>query len=496
MKKKERYSGILMHISSLPGKYGIGTFGKESYDFVDFLSESGQRIWQILPLGHTGYGDSPYQCYSAFAGNPLFIDIDELIKSKLLNKEDIPVDITFKETEFDTQKVGIFKFPLLKKASVNFHKHTDDERKDKFKKFCKANEFWLNDYALFISLKEYFGHKAWYEWENSIKMRDTKQLKAYIKLLTESVQFHKTVQYFFSEQWMSLKAYANKNQIKILGDIPLYVAYDSADAWSKPEIFYFDDTKTPVAVAGVPPDYFSVTGQLWGNPLYNWDFLKATDFSWWIERIKANFKLFDILRVDHFRGLAAFWAVPFGEQTAVNGNWIHAPGLELFDCIIDKLGIIPIIAEDLGVITEDVEYLRNKFSFPGMKILQFAFDTKEESEFLPHTFTQNCVVYTGTHDNDTTVGWYKSASDEDKKAMHDYFNFKPENVHWELIRLAWASVANMAIAPMQDILGLDTEHRMNLPGRPTGYWRWRMKKDAINKEIIEKLKKLNKIYYR
>jgi len=496
MKKKERCSGILMHISSLPGKYGIGTFGKEAYDFVDFLYESGQKIWQILPLGHTGFGDSPYQCYSAFAGNPLFIDTDKLIECNLLNKEDIPKLISFKDTEFDTQKTSSFVIPLLKKASVNFQNNADNKEKEKYNDFCKKNEFWLDDYALFISLKDYFEQKAWYEWDILLKMRNNKELKTYIKNLSDSILFHKTVQYFFFDQWMALKQYANKRGIRILGDIPLYVAYDSSDAWSSPEIFHFDKNKTPIAVAGVPPDYFSGTGQLWGNPLYNWEYLKKSGFSWWIERIKANFVLFDILRIDHFRGLAGFWAVPYGEKTAERGQWIDAPGIDLFDSILRVLGDIPIIAEDLGVITDDVEFLRNKYNFPGMKILQFAFDSQEESEFLPHTFTQNCVVYTGTHDNDTTVGWYESASEKDKAYMHEYFYFKPEDVHWGLIRLAWQSVAYMSIAPMQDLLGLGAEHRMNLPGKPTGYWKWRVKKEAFNKEIIEKLRHLNRIYYR
>ena len=496
MNKQKRSSGVLMHISSLPGKHGIGSFGKEAYNFVDFLAQTNQKIWQLLPLGHTGYGDSPYQCYSAFAGNPLFIDIDELIKQGLLCPDDIPADITFEETEFDTTKTALFKYPLLKKAFNNFHNKSPEESKESFNKFCNNNSFWLEDYSLFIALKRHFEDMPWYEWKNGIKLRDPIEIEKYRELLKHETLFNKTVQFFFYEQWMRLKAYANISNISIFGDIPLYVAYDSSDAWANADIFYFDKNKVPIAVAGVPPDYFSETGQLWGNPLYNWDKLKQTGFHWWVERIKANFTLFDILRIDHFRGLAAYWSVPFGEETAVNGEWINAPGLELIETIINNLGNIPIIAEDLGVMTEDVENLRDRFSFPGMKILQFAFDSSEESNFLPHTYTPNCVVYTGTHDNDTTIGWYNSATEEDKITMHDYFNFEPQNVNWELIRLALSSVAFMAIAPMQDILGLDTTHRMNMPGKPTGYWKWRMKTNAINDEIIEKLKKFTKVYWR
>ncbi len=485
-----------MHISSLPGKYGIGSFGKEAYNFVDFLAQANQKIWQLLPLGHTGYGDSPYQCYSAFAGNPLFIDIDELIKQGLLSQDDVRDDIVFEETEFDTHKTALFKYPLLRKAFNNFQNNSSEETKNRFEKFCNTNTYWLEDYCLFVALKKHFDDKPWYAWETGIKMRDTLEILRYQELLRQEILFNKTVQYFFYEQWMRLRAYANICNISIFGDIPLYVAYDSSDAWANSDIFQFDDKKEPVAVAGVPPDYFSETGQLWGNPLYNWDKLKQTGFFWWKERIKANFKLYDILRIDHFRGLAAYWAVPFGEETAIKGEWVNAPGLELMEAITSYLGNIPIIAEDLGVMTDDVAFLRDHFNFPGMKILQFAFGSEEENDFLPHTYTPNCVVYTGTHDNDTTVGWYSSASEGDKVCMHDYFNFKSELVHWELIRLAWSSVANTAIAPMQDILGLDTTHRMNLPGKPTGYWKWRIDKDAIKEEIIEKLKNLTTVYWR
>lgn len=496
MEKQKRCSGILMHISSLPGKYGIGTFGKGAYEFIDFLKQSGQKIWQILPLGHTGYGDSPYQCYSAFAGNPLFIDIDILFEKGYLKECDINKKVFFEETAFDTSKTSEFVYPLLKIASENFQKYESEFIKSKYTEFCTKNAFWLDDYSLFISLKEYFNNKPWFSWDDDIKLRDNKTLEKYHIELDEKIQFYKTIQYFFYDQWFELKAFANENEIKIFGDIPLYVAYDSADAWANSEIFYFDKNQSPIAVAGVPPDYFSETGQLWGNPLYNWDVLKNSDFQWWVKRIKANFSLYDILRIDHFRGLAAYWSVPFEEKTAINGEWVKAPGIELFETIIANIGNIPIIAEDLGVMTDDVEELRDRFNFPGMKILQFAFDSTEENDFLPHNLIPNCVVYTGTHDNDTTKGWYENSTDEQKEIIHTYFNFKSENIHWELLRLAWSSVAYMAIVPMQDILGLGSEHRMNLPGKPDGYWKWRIKKEAITINIIEKLKKYTQIYNR
>jgi len=494
--KKKRCSGLLMHISSLPGKYGIGTFGKEAYTFVDFLKNSSQKIWQILPLGHTGYGDSPYQCYSAFAGNPLFVDVDMLLEKGYIINEDFPLDVSFSETTFDTCKTMAFVMPLIQKACFNFHNYESACKKEEYNQFCEKNAYWLNDFALFVALKKYFEDKPWYLWPDDIKLRSQEALEYYGNMLKEDIVLYKTIQYFFYEQWLLLKAYANNNGVKIFGDIPLYVAHDSSDAWANAELFCFDADRNPVAVAGVPPDYFSETGQLWGNPLYNWEKHKETGFTWWLSRIEANFLLYDILRIDHFRGLAAYWSVPYGEETAIKGTWINAPGHELFEHIYNKFGDIPIIAEDLGVMTPEVEQLRDSFKLPGMKILQFAFDSSEENEFLPHNFINNCVVYTGTHDNDTTVGWYQSATDEDKESIHAYFNFKPEKVHWELMRLAWASVAFMAIAPVQDLLGLPTDCRMNLPGKPTGYWQWRVKAGDLNGDLAEKLKKMTLIYER
>jgi len=490
----KRSSGVLMHITSLPGKYGTGGFGIEAYDFVDFLFETKQQIWQILPLGHTGYGDSPYQCYSAFAGNPLLIDVDKLIENGLLDKNDTEKDIVFDESALDTEKVAAFKEPLFRKAIERFHALDTD--KNDYASFCEKNSYWLNDYALFMALKQKFGQAPWTLWENDIKMRNADALEKYTEELHADILYIKTLQFFFYSQWLELKSYANTKGIAIFGDIPLYVAYDSVDAWANAELFLFDSDKNPIAVAGVPPDYFSETGQLWGNPLYNWSKHIATNFEWWLSRIEANFVLYDILRIDHFRGLSAFWSVPYGEETAINGQWEEAPGQQLFETVFAKFGKVSIIAEDLGVITKDVEQLRDGFGLPGMKVLHFAFDGTPDNDFLPHTYLSNCVVYTGTHDNDTTLGWYKSLTEEEKLKVHTYFNFKSENVSQELIRLAWMSVAEVAIAPMQDLLNLDTDARMNLPGIPTGYWKWRMKQDAITDAVINTLKTFTKIYGR
>lgn len=494
--KNERYSGILMHISSLSGSYGIGTMGVEARRFVDFLHETNQKIWQILPLGHTGYGDSPYQCYSAFAGNPLFIDLNELTEKGYLNHSDIPTDIPFGVTEFNTQRTTDFVLPLLRKAAANFHTYESECTRNTFNDFCNENAFWLDDYSLFVALRDENAQQPWYAWDTQLKMREPQVIANKVSALADDILFYKTVQYFFYMQWNSLKSYANIKGVQIFGDIPLYVSYDSSDAWAQPELFAFNAEKNPEAVAGVPPDYFSVTGQLWGNPLYNWDYHVQTGFAWWIQRVKASFGLYNLLRIDHFRGLADFWAVPYGEETAIKGKWLDAPGDALFTTLFDALGKLPIIAEDLGVITNKVEELREKYNFPGMKILQFAFDSSEENEFMPHNFIRNCVVYTGTHDNDTTVGWYNSASETDQIFMHKYFRFSPDEVHRELIRLAWASVAYIAIAPMQDFLGLSTEHRMNLPGKPSGYWRWRIEPDAITEDVKVFLKEITSVYQR
>ncbi len=488
----------MLHITSLPGKYGIGTMGKEAYAFVDFLEKAGQKIWQILPLGHTGYGDSPYQCFSAFAGNPLLIDLDLLAKNGLLNKSHFPAK---KKKHFDHDKVDFgrmftCKYPILREAFRLFTQNHDQKIKEEYNRFVWESKFWLDDYAFFMALKDHFGGKSWAQWSYDIKTRKMDAMLNYRQQLHDQIMFYYFVQYAFFAQWQALKKYANDKGISIIGDIPLYVAADSSDAWANTQLFDYNQDLNPITVAGVPPDYFSVTGQLWGNPIYKWDVHKQDGFAWWVERVKANLILYDIIRIDHFRGLAAFWAVPFGEETAINGRWIAAPGRELMQAIISGLGDVPIIAEDLGVITPDVEELRDGFNLPGMKILQFAFDSGEENDFMPHNFVKNCVVYTGTHDNDTTLGQYGSVRPSDRKLMKEYFDLDTKDPAWSFVKLAWSSVANVAIAPLQDLLRLGSEARMNFPGKAAGNWMWRFKKDDLKSRHVKKLLKLTKLYGR
>jgi 4-alpha-glucanotransferase len=494
--KNKRSSGILLHITSLPGKYGIGSLGQEAFNFVDFLVISGQKMWQILPLGHTGYGDSPYQCYSAFAGNPLLINLEKLVVDGLLEKKDLPDHIYYDDDQVDYGKVMDSKNPILRKV-YNKHKENPDRLRNTWlNSFCQKNKKWLDDYAFFMALKVHFKGVAWTKWADDIKMRRHDAVNYYKDLLHDEIDYFRFIQFIFYTQWYELKSYANLNDIQIIGDIPLYVSFDSSDAWANPEIFEFDEHMNPKGVAGVPPDYFSDTGQLWGNPLYNWSYLQSTGFEWWIDRVEANFKLFDAVRIDHFRGLAAYWAVRYGEETAINGEWIKAPGEELLQTIQNKLGDLFIIAEDLGLITKDVIELREKFNLPGMKILQFAFDSGEENDFLPHTYNKNCIVYTGTHDNDTTLGQYKSSKGLDKEFMHEYFHVDRNDPVWSFIKLAWSTVADVAIAPLQDILRLDTEARMNFPGKPSGYWRWRFAKSMLTEKHADELLRLTRLYGR
>jgi len=494
--KTERSSGILLHPTSLPGKYGIGTLGREAMIFIDFLVKAKQKIWQILPLGPTGYADSPYQCFSSNAGNPLLIDFDQLASEGLLTGEDLRKADVFPDGPVDYGKVIMMKYPLLKKAEKVFNEKARPEYQKDYQLFCLNNASWLDDYSLFISIKEHFGLRPWFEWEPELKMRNKSVLKHYQNLFTENIEFQKFIQFIFFRQWSMIREYAQKHDILIMGDIPLYVAHDSVDAWMYPEIFQFDEKKDPIAVGGVPPDYFSETGQLWGNPLYRWDALKDAGYSWWIQRIKANLVLFDMIRIDHFRGFAGYWSVPFGEKTAIKGKWVPGPGKDLFLAIRNELGDVRIVAEDLGVMTEDVEDLRDSFGFPGMKILQFAFDSSESNDYLPYNFLQNCIVYTGTHDNDTIIGWFKKAKKEDRASVLEYMNTTAENIHWDFIRLAWASVAKMAIVPMQDLLGLGTEARMNLPGTTINNWMWRMKEGQMTNDLAERLGRMTEVYGR
>lgn len=494
----ERSSGILFHPTSLPGKYGIGTLGKEAYAFIDFLKKSRQKLWQIFPLGPTGYGDSPYQSFSSFAGNPYLIDFDLLIEAHLLSEEDLR-DVFFGDNEEYIDYGAIYnqKYPLLRKAYENFKSSDNHEMRENLEHFKRENASWLNDYSLYISLKNHFNGLPWNEWAHDIKNREHGAMEHYRNELADDIEYHNFIQFLFFKQWGDVKRYANENGIKIIGDIPIFVAADSSDAWANPEIFLFDEERKPVKVAGVPPDYFSATGQLWGNPLYDWDKLKELNYKWWVDRVRANLSTCDIIRIDHFRGFEAYWAVPYGDDTAINGQWVKGPGIDLFDKIKEELGELPIIAEDLGLMTQGVIDLRDATGFPGMKILGFAFDSEEENDYLPHTYTKNCVVYTGTHDNDTLIGWFTKAKEKDKQFARDYLNSQTDdNIHWDAIRGAWSSVANMAIAPIQDFLGLGSEARINTPGVASGNWQWRLKDGVLTDELAERIAKLTKIYSR
>ncbi|HNZ28144.1 MAG TPA: 4-alpha-glucanotransferase [Spirochaetota bacterium] len=496
----ERASGILLHPTSLPGRYGIGTLGKEAYDFVDFLIKSGQKLWQICPLGPTGYGDSPYQCFSAFAGNHLLIDFDVLLEEKLLKKEDIDQNIVFSPILVEYGKVIDFKNAILKKSYKRFIelKSRDKVLSRKYENFCEANIFWLEDYSLFMAIKESLGMIPWSDWDKPLKFRDKPTLDKYKTKLKDLIDYHKYLQYIFYKQWFELKSYANQNNIKIIGDIPIYIAGDSSDCWANVELFQFDENRNPKKVAGVPPDYFSATGQLWGNPVYDWDNALDKICDWWIKRIQSALKSADIVRIDHFRGFAGYWAVPYGEKTAINGEWYRANGDYLFDKIKRDLGKLPIIAEDLGVITPDVERLLKKYGLPGMKILQFAFDSEEASakNFIPHVYVKDCVCYTGTHDNSTVVGWYNDAKEVDKKYAEEYLDVQKGEVNWAFIKGAISSVAVISIVPLQDVLGLGDEARMNYPGKFGGNWAWRYTKGKITDKMIERLRKLTKLYGR
>jgi len=497
MNHKQRYSGILLHPSSLAGDYGIGTLGKNAEQWIDDLKEAGQKWWQILPLGHTGFGDSPYQCFSSFAGNPLLIDFERLMELGLLMRSDFDNCRTKEPSErVDFHDVITKKYPVLRVAYNRFLKQNRTDLKSDFDVFCAENACWLDDYALFLEIKNFHNHLPWHQWAEPFKKRDEATLEAFSERFSAETGFHRFCQWIFFRQWYDIKKYANDKQVEIIGDIPLYVAYDSADAWATPHLFQFDKQLNPKVVAGVPPDYFSATGQLWGNPIYDWTRHKKEGFRWWIRRFEASMKLYDWIRIDHFRGFAAYWAVPYSDATAENGKWIPAPGKALFKTLMKHFGQLKIIAEDLGVITPDVVELRDTFGFAGMKILQYAFDS-DNNENMPHNFTPACVVYTGTHDNETTQGWYDNVNAEAKNRLHTYLQSDGNDIHWKLIRLALASVADFAIIPAQDLLGLDNTARMNVPGTVGGYnWQWRLQKGEVDEGTWQVLRFLTELFGR
>lgn len=491
-----RSSGILLHPTSLPGPDGIGDLGPEAFRWIHFLQKTQSTLWQILPLGPTGYGDSPYQCFSAFAGNPLLVSPTLLLEEGLLNSHDLADRPAFSAEEVDFGRVIPWKLGLLDRAYAHYEQSKEKALSHALEAFRSAQSYWLEDYALFISIKEAQGGGSWNEWPAALRQRQPQALQEFAAKNQLAIQRHVFRQFLFFRQWQTLKEYAAKANIRIIGDIPIFVAYDSADAWSHPELFYLDDDGLPTVVAGVPPDYFSPTGQLWGNPLYNWEKHQQSGFAWWIERFKATLELVDIIRLDHFRGFAGYWEVPFGNPTAEIGRWMPGPGADLFDALQKALGNLPIIAEDLGNITPDVVRMREQFDLPGMRILQFAFSNDSSDPFLPHHYIRNCVAYTGTHDNDTVVGYYQTAPEHEKDFMRRYFARSGADIAWDMIRAIWSSVADMAIAPMQDFLRLGNQARMNFPGKPSGNWGWRMSAGALTPALEKAIQELNTLYSR
>lgn len=483
-----------MHISSLPGKYGIGDFGSGAYEFVDFLYKSKQRYWQILPLNITGYGDSPYQSVSVFSGNPYFIDLDQLLEEGFLNSHDILMtDLGTNPNYVDYEKLYLNKITLLRKAYDNAKEVIDKELVE----FYEEEKQWLRDFALYMSLKKKNKGISWNKWPEEYKTYNSFEVLEFEKDNRGEIFFWVFTQYYFTKQWNRLKDYSNKHNIKIIGDLPIYVAEDSSDCWANPEIFNLDNDLMPKTVAGVPPDAFSKTGQLWGNPIYNWEFLEESQYEWWISRIEQGFSLYDTLRIDHFRGFDAYWEIEYGEKTAVNGEWKKGPGTKFFNKVREKLGALDIIAEDLGVYSDGLGKLLEETGFPNMKVLQFAFDTEGNSSFLPHNYDKNCVVYIGTHDNHPVMAWFESAPSNEYKYAVEYFKLdEEEGLNWGLLRGAWASPANLSIGQIQDFLGLGEESRMNEPSTIGKNWTWRVSSSLLTDELADRIANLTLVYRR
>ncbi len=490
-----RSGGILLHPTSLPGPYGIGDLGLQAYRFVDFLVDSGCKLWQVLPLGPTGYGDSPYQCFSAFAGNPYLISPDFLLRDGLLTESDLTNKPDFSDSRVDFGLLIPWKLNFLQKAFARYQASPESLRAE-FDSFRADNASWLDDYALFMALKDSYGGGAWNGWPDEVKKREAFAMDQARKSLENHILRFAFYQFLFFKQWNALRQYSNDKGIKIIGDIPIFVAGDSADVWANPELFFLDEHGNPTVVAGVPPDGFSATGQLWGNPLYRWDEHKRTGYAWWIERVKSTLSRVDIMRLDHFRGFAGYYAIPAIDETAEHGKWVPGPGADLFRVIQSALkNELPIIAEDLGLITPDVIAIREEFQLPGMKILQFGF-SGPDNPFLPYLYTHNCVAYTGTHDNDTALGWLATTSKDEREFALRYLHTDGHDFSWALIRAIWSSVAMFAVAPMQDLLSLGGEARMNYPSRLGGNWEWRMREDDMNDLLAKRLQEINYLYQR
>jgi 4-alpha-glucanotransferase len=491
-----------MHPTSLPGRFGIGELGAEAYRFVDFLAATGQSYWQVLPLSPTGYGSSPYQSPSAFGGSPMLISLDKLVEDGHLQQDDIEQVPDFPEEQVDYEPVTAFKTELLERAYARFTERGSKDQLYDFEQFCEEQAKWLDDLALFLSLQEAFGPGEWQGWEPGLANRQPEDLARWKDSLADRIDSYRYQQWQFSRQWMDVKLYANQNGVRIIGDIPIFVAMDSADVWAAPYLFHFDDDLSPTVVSGVPPDYFSETGQLWGHPLYRWDVMAEDGYDWWVARFRMAFTQADVVRIDHFRGFYNYWEIPAGEATAVNGEWVNGPGAQLFQAVVANLGDLPIIAEDLGDMDDEslagVAAIKEEFRYPGMKVLQFAFGDGPDGDFLPHNFNRDCVVYTGTHDNDTTRGWYEvSSTEEERDYARRYLGSDGSDISWDLIRLACSSPAHTAIVPVQDLLDLGHEHRMNMPGTvgPPN-WCWRLKSGALGEGIAGRLLELTSVYGR
>ena len=489
-----RHSGVLLHPTSLAGPQPIGTLGQEAYDFIDWLVEAGQSVWQILPLGPTSFGNCPYSCYSAFAGNPLLISFAKLASTGDLLEKEIPAAAAASD------QVNFFtagnQTSLLRIANERFNEQATPIRRRNFEQFCREQAFWLNDYCFFEAMRQLQQNRGWQQWPQELRQREQHALHKWGIELQDEIAWHKYLQFVFFEQWFELKSYANEKGIKIFGDLPIFVAENSADVWTNRHLFHLDENDQPTLVAGVPPDYFSKTGQRWGNPLYNWQRMAEDNYSWWQARFRWNLQLFDLIRVDHFRGFVSCWAIPADEKTAINGSWIKVPGEQLFNLLQEEFNPLPIVAEDLGVITADVEQLRDRFQLPGMKILQFAFDSGPSNPYLPHNHLPNSVAYTGTHDNNTTLGWWQELDSEGKRQVKDYLKRPCADMPWTLIETAAASVANLTVIPLQDLLGLDAKARMNQPGTAHGNWQWRCLPNQPGQQITKQLHQLSHLYGR
>jgi 4-alpha-glucanotransferase len=505
----ERSSGVLLHPTSLPGPYGAGDLGAEALRFIEFLAEAGQKIWQVLPLNPTGYGDSPYQCFSAFAGNPLLISLDRLAEQGWLNRDELSEVPDLPAAAIDYGATISFRFAMLRRAAGRFFATLDGtpSGQAEYEEFCAEQAEWLDDYGLFMAAKDAHGGVAWTEWEPELAAREPAALKRWSARLAGEIAAYKFWQFEFFRQWGRLRAECNRRGIRIMGDLPIYVAHDSADVWTARQLFWLDERGNPVKVAGVPPDYFSATGQLWGNPIYRWERLREDGFGWWVRRMRGVMRLFDLVRIDHFRGFEAYFEIAAGETTAVHGKWVKGPGMELFEALEREFGELPIVAENLGIITPEVEAIRRRFDFPGMAILQFAFGTDPQGpSFRPHNYERNLVAYTGGHDNDTTVGWWTSGIGGSTRSEQQlrveralagwYLNLRGEEIQWAMIRTLMASVADTVLIPMQDLLGLGSSARMNLPGRMEGNWRWRYEREQLRPEMVRRLRALTELYGR